>query len=119
MSRLSATLPAAGKNESTKPRRRRIRRSVVGVLVALSCLLVLLSTTEVWAHRTLLNTPAFVGTVAPVFQDPAVASAVATRATDELFTELNRPGPAAGCAASQGQCRGRPGHQCHQGLRRR
>ena len=72
-----------------KPRRRRIRRSIVGLLVALSCLLVLLSTTEVWAHRTLLNTPTFVGTVAPVFQDPAVASAVATRATDELFTELN------------------------------
>ena len=72
-----------------KPRRRRIRRGIVGLLVALSCLLVLLSTTEVWAHRTLLNTPTFVGTVAPVFQDPAVASAVATRATDELFTELN------------------------------
>ena len=87
--RLSATLPAAGKNESSKPRRQRIRRSIVGVLVALSCLLVLLSATEVWAHRTLLNTPTFVGTVAPVFQTPAVASAVAARATDELFTELN------------------------------
>jgi multisubunit Na+/H+ antiporter MnhC subunit len=72
-----------------KPRRRRIRRSVVGLLVALSCLLVLLSTTEVWAHRTLLNTPTFVGTVAPVFKNPAVTSAVAARATDELFTELN------------------------------
>jgi hypothetical protein len=72
-----------------KPRRRRIRRSVVGLLVALSCLLVLLSTTVVWAHRTLLNTGAFVGTVSPVLQDPAVASAVAARATDELFTELN------------------------------
>ncbi len=72
-----------------KPRRRRIRRSVVGVLVALSCLLVLLSTTEVWAHRTLLNTPTFVGTVGPVFKNPAVTSAVAVRATDQLFTELN------------------------------
>ena len=72
-----------------KPRRRRIRRSVVGLLVALSCLLVLLSTTVVWAHRTVLNTSAFVGTVAPVFEDPAVASAVAARATDELFTQLN------------------------------
>ena len=72
-----------------KPRRRRIRRSVVGVLVALSCLLVVLSTTEVWAHRTLLNTGAFVGTVAPVFKNPAVTSAVAARATDQLFTELN------------------------------
>ena len=59
------------------------------MLVALSCLLVLLSTTVVWAHRTLLNTGTFVGTVSPVFEDPAVASAVAARATDELFTELN------------------------------
>jgi hypothetical protein len=84
------TAVTIGPEERTgKPRRRRVRRSIVGVLVALSCLLVLLSATEVWAHRTLLNTPAFVGTVAPVFNDPAVASAVATRATDELFTELN------------------------------
>ena len=59
------------------------------MLVALSCLLVVLSATVVWAHRTLLNTGTFVGTVAPVFEDPAVASAVAARATDELFTELN------------------------------
>lgn len=72
-----------------KPGRRRIRRSIVAVLVALSCLLVLLSTTVVWAHRTLLNTGTFVGTVAPVFKDPAVTAAVATRATDELFTELD------------------------------
>ena len=81
--------PQRGQERTRKPGRRRIRRSAVGLLVALSCLLVLLSTTEVWAHRTLLNTPTFVGTVAPVFQDPAVASAVAARATDELFTELN------------------------------
>ena len=59
------------------------------MLVAVCCLLVLLSTTVVWAHRTLLNTNTFVGTVAPAFQDPAVASAVATRATDQLFTELD------------------------------
>ena len=81
--------PRSGHERIGKPRRRRIRRSIVALLVALSCLLVLLSATEVWAHRTLLNTPTFVGTVAPVFQDPAVASAVAARATDELFTELN------------------------------
>jgi hypothetical protein len=79
----------SGDERTSKPRRRRIRRSVVGLLVALSCLLVLLSTTEVWAHRTLLNTGAFVGTVSPVFKNPAVTSAVAVRATDQLFTELN------------------------------
>ena len=78
-----------GHERTSKPRRRPVRRSVVAVLVALSCLLVLLSTTVVWAHRTLLNTGTFVGTVGPVFTDPAVASAVAARATDELFTELH------------------------------
>jgi hypothetical protein len=81
--------PPSGHERIGKPRRRRIRRSAVGLLVALSCLLVLLSTTVVWAHRTLLNTGTFVGTVSPVFEDPAAASAVAARATDELFTALN------------------------------
>src|ERR1035441_10895425 len=66
--------------EGTKIPRRRIRRSIVGLLVALSCLLVLLSATVVWAHRTVLNTGAFVGTVGPVFKNPAVASGVAARA---------------------------------------
>jgi hypothetical protein len=59
------------------------------LLVALSCLLMLLSATVVWAHRTVLNTPTFVGTVAPVFQHPEVTSAVAARAADELVAELN------------------------------
>jgi hypothetical protein len=81
--------PHGGQERIKQPGRRRIRRSAVAVLVALSCILVLLSTTVVWAHRTLLNTGTFVGTVGPVFQDPAVASAVATRATDELFTQLD------------------------------
>jgi hypothetical protein len=79
----------SGQERTRKPGRRRIRRSIVGVLVALSCILVLLSTTVVWAHRTVLNTNTFVGTVAPVFKNPAVASAVAARGADELVTELN------------------------------
>jgi len=37
--------PPSGQERNNKPRRRRIRRSIVGLLVALSCLLVLLSTT--------------------------------------------------------------------------
>ena len=71
------------------PRRRRVRRGIVGVLVGLSCLLVVLSTTVVWAHRTVLNTETFVGTVGPVFEHPDVDSAVAARATNELFTGLH------------------------------
>jgi hypothetical protein len=71
------------------PRKRRFRRAVVGVLVAVSCLLVVLSTTVVWAHRTVLNTDTFVGTVGPVLQYPGVDKAVATRATNQLFTQLH------------------------------
>jgi hypothetical protein len=70
------------------PRRRRVQGGVVGVLVAMSCILVVMSTTVVWAHRTVLNTDTFVHTVGPVFQHPAVDTAVATRATDQLFTQL-------------------------------
>ena len=70
------------------PRRRGFQRGVVGILVAMSCILVVMSTTVVWAHRTVLNTDTFVHTVGPVFQHPAVDTAVATRATDQLFTQL-------------------------------
>ena len=75
--------------KSGRKGKRRIRRAVVAVLVVLSCLLVVLSTTVVWAHRTVLNTDTFVGTVGPVFQHPEVDSAVATRATDQLFVQLH------------------------------
>ena len=75
--------------ELKTPRKRRVRRGIVGVLVALSCLLVLVSTTTVWTHRTVLNTDTFVGTVGPVFQLPGVDSVVAVRATDQLFDQLH------------------------------
>jgi hypothetical protein len=81
------TIKASGGTGPTK--KRRIRRTVVALLVVLSCLFVVLSTTVVWAHRTVLNTDTFVGTVAPVLSHPEVDRAVATRATDQLFTQLH------------------------------
>jgi hypothetical protein len=71
------------------PRRRRIRRVVVAILVALTSLLIVLSTVVVWSHRTLLNTDTFVGTVSPVLQEPGVDSAIATRSTNQLFAALD------------------------------
>ena len=75
--------------KSGRKGKRRIRRAVVAILVVLSCLLVVLSTTVVWAHRTVLNTDTFVATVGPVFEHPEVDAAVATRATDQLFVQLH------------------------------
>jgi hypothetical protein len=73
----------------TSARRRRLRGAPVGLLAALSCLLVVISAHVVWVHRTLLNTDEFVGTVGPVFSQPGVDSAVATRVTDQLFVQLD------------------------------
>jgi hypothetical protein len=70
------------------PRRRRLRRIAVVVLVGLTSLLIVLSTTVVWVHRTLLNTDVFVSTVAPALKEPGVDSAIATRSTDQLFAAL-------------------------------
>ncbi len=71
------------------PRKRRLRRGLVGVLVVVSCLLVVLSVTVVWAHRTVLNTPVFVATVGPVLHQPGVDQAMATRSTAELYAALD------------------------------
>jgi hypothetical protein len=72
-----------------RPKRRRVRRIFVGLLVVISSVLILLSTTVVWAHRTVLNTDVFVSTVGPVFSEPGVPAAVATRTSGELFTQLH------------------------------
>jgi len=88
-SRGESTAGQPARDRSEVRRRRPFRRGVVGVLAVVCCLLVVLSTTVVWAHRTLLNTDTFVGTVSPVLANPAVDSAVATRATNQLFAELN------------------------------
>jgi hypothetical protein len=74
---------------ATTPRKRRLRRSIVGVLVALSCLLVVLSVTVVWAHRTVLNTDVFVGTVSPILHDGSVDQAIANRSTNQLYVALD------------------------------
>ncbi|MGB7050956.1 MAG: hypothetical protein WBG41_05255 [Acidimicrobiales bacterium] len=74
---------------ATKPRKRRLRRGIVGVLVALSCLLVVLSVTVLWAHRTLLDTTVFVGTVSPILHEHSVDQAIANRSTTELYAALD------------------------------
>lgn len=72
-----------------KARRRRARRGLVGVLVGLSALLITLSTFVFWTHRTVLNTNTFVSTVTPIFKDPVVVDNVSTRATAQLFDQLD------------------------------
>ena len=65
------------------------RRILVGVLVVVSCLMVVVGAVAWWTHETLLNTDKFVAMMAPVAEQPAVQEAVAVYATDAIFNGLD------------------------------
>jgi hypothetical protein len=68
------------------------RRITSWVLVVLACLLAVVSVVVVFARNQLLNTDAYVSTMAPLATDPAIQTQVATRVSQELIarTNLNR-----------------------------
>jgi hypothetical protein len=76
-----------------RERRRRIggvaRRATVVILIALSAILIPVTVTATWAHRTVLNTDAYVSTVTPIAKDPAVTATLARIVTDQIFAALN------------------------------
>ena len=65
------------------------RRVAAWVLVALACLLAVVSVVVVFARNQLLNTDAYVGTMAPLASDPAIQTQVATRVSDELIARID------------------------------
>lgn len=77
----------------TREKRRRIggmaRRITVGVLVFLVALLIPITATVTWAHRTVVNTNAYVSTVGPIINDPDVTSTLARISTNQLFDALD------------------------------
>ncbi|MFL6136965.1 MAG: hypothetical protein ACJ74O_04110 [Frankiaceae bacterium] len=70
-------------------RRGWVRRTAVGVLVALFAVLVPVTATAAWTHRTVLNTEAYVATVRPIASDPAVTSAASRQVTNQLYATLD------------------------------
>lgn len=93
LARAQAERDAAVAKLDKRARRRQIggmtRRITVGVLVFLTALLIPLTATVTWAHRTVLNTNSYVDTVAPIARDPAVTAAAARIATDQIYTALD------------------------------
>src|SRR3954447_23477597 len=67
----------------------RLREIGAGVLVILACLMFLVATPAVWAHRNFLDTDRFVSRAGPLIEDPAVQSALTDRLTLELMTLVN------------------------------
>ena len=67
----------------------RWRRISSWVLVVLACLLAVVSVMVVFARNQLLNTDAYVSTVAPLATNPAIQTQVATRVSDELIARTD------------------------------
>ncbi|MGB8650778.1 MAG: hypothetical protein WCD35_08965 [Mycobacteriales bacterium] len=70
-------------------KRGRTRRVLVGLLVVVFAVLLPVAVTATWAHRTVLNTSAYVSTVTPIASDPAVTAAVSREVTNQLYDALD------------------------------
>ena len=76
--------------EGRRARRRSKGRTVfVAALVTLFAILLPLTLTAAWAHRTVLDTNTYVDTVRPIAKDPAVTAALSRDITNQLFTSLD------------------------------
>ena len=65
------------------------RRFAVGLLVVIFSVLLPITVTATWAHRTVMNTGAWTRATNAVASDPAVTAAVSRQITNQIFTALN------------------------------
>jgi len=66
------------------------RATAVWVVLVVAGLLLLVSSFAIWINRVALNTNVFSDTSTALLDDPAIRSAVATRAVDELFDKAKK-----------------------------
>ena len=70
-----------------KPRGSLWRSFLVWFLIVLACLTTFGGAIAVWVRTTTLDTDSFVKTIAPLFQEDAVAAVISKEAVDALFKE--------------------------------
>lgn len=68
------------------------RSFVVWLLIILACVFSILGVLSIWVKTTTLDTSTFVGTVAPLVKNDAVAKAVSKVAAQELFAKYDVSG---------------------------
>src|SRR3954449_3829094 len=66
-----------------------VRRVSVGILVVLFAILVPITFTVAWVHRTVLDTDTYVSTIAPIGSDPAVTAAASRNITNQIYAALD------------------------------
>jgi hypothetical protein len=74
---------------AAKPKRRRLRKVAVGVLVVLTSISVLASTVGIWVHQTAFNTGKFVALMEPLAHDPQVQAQLGTYVTTQIFQAVD------------------------------
>jgi hypothetical protein len=67
----------------------RVRRVFAWVLVVVACILSVVSVVVVFGRNELLNTDAYVNTVAPLASNPAIQTEVATRVSETLIAKTD------------------------------
>jgi hypothetical protein len=69
--------------------RRRLRRLLTAIIVALAILVFTATVPAAWARRTALNTDRFVELVGPLADDPAIQQALADKVTERVMSLLD------------------------------
>jgi hypothetical protein len=77
-----------GSETATTGRRLRQRQWTAALLVVVSSISILVSMLAVWAHHTIFDTDAFMETIEPVLQDPALNAALGDYITEEVTGAL-------------------------------
>jgi hypothetical protein len=75
--------------EVDRPRGPRWKRVAAWVLVVVACILAMLSVVTVFARNQLLNTDAYVKTVAPLASNPAIQTQIAKQVSANLISRTN------------------------------
>ena len=82
-------LRAAQGADGATPRGKLWKRIISWVLIVLACILAVVSIFVVFARNELLNTDAYVSTVAPLASDPAIQAAVAHQVSQRLIAQTD------------------------------
>ena len=84
-----AAVAALDKEGRRRARRSRARQISAAVLVALFAVLLPVTITATWAHRTVANTDGYVATITPIAASPAVQTTVSREITNEIYATLD------------------------------
>jgi hypothetical protein len=84
-----AAVAAPGEHGQQRTGRRRLRGVLAAVLVAVFAILLPVTLTATWAHRTVVNTDAYVATITPIAASPQVQAAASREITNQIYAALN------------------------------